>query len=80
MLSTNRDLPAAKLFLLLALSATGGIRRRVVNVDGHPACARVLKVYCTGLGAVNPPLADGVASSLSTLSWSVNTLTATVGG
>jgi hypothetical protein len=30
-------LTAAKLFLRLALSGTGGIQPRVINVDGHPA-------------------------------------------
>jgi IS6 family transposase len=36
MLSPNRDLIAAKLFLRLALS--GGVPMpRVINVDGHPA-------------------------------------------
>jgi transposase-like protein len=38
MLSPNRDLIAAKLFLRLALSA-GGPPPRVINVDGHPAYA-----------------------------------------
>jgi len=42
MLSPKRDLTAAKLFLRLALSGTGGIRPRVVNVDGHPAYARAI--------------------------------------
>jgi transposase, IS6 family len=36
------DLTAAKLFLRLALSGTGGIRPRVINVDGHPAYARAI--------------------------------------
>ena len=36
MLSPNRDLIAAKLFLRLALSA-GAPSPRVINVDGHPA-------------------------------------------
>ena len=36
MLSPKRDLTAAKLFLPLALSGSGGIRPRVINVDGHP--------------------------------------------
>ena len=40
MLPPKRDLTAAKLFLRLALSGTGGIRPRVINVDGHPAYAR----------------------------------------
>ena len=38
MLSPNRDLIAAKLFLRLALSG-GGPMPRVINVDGHPAYA-----------------------------------------
>jgi transposase-like protein len=42
MLSPKRDLTAAKLFLHLALSGTGGIRSRVINVDGHPAYARAI--------------------------------------
>jgi len=42
MLSPKRDLTAAKLFLSLALSGTGGIRPRVINVDGHPAYARAI--------------------------------------
>ena len=42
MLSRKRDLTAAKLFLRLALSGTGGIRPRVINVDGRPAYARAI--------------------------------------
>jgi IS6 family transposase len=42
MLSPKRDLTAATLFLRLALSGTGGIRPRVINVDGHPAYARAI--------------------------------------
>jgi IS6 family transposase len=38
----ERDLTAAKLILRLALSGSGGVRPRVVNVDGHPAYARAL--------------------------------------
>jgi transposase, IS6 family len=41
-LSPKRDLTAAKLFLRLALSGTGGIRPRVITVDGHPAYARAI--------------------------------------
>jgi IS6 family transposase len=42
-LSPKRDLPAAKLFLRLALSGADGIRPRVVNVDGHPSYARAIE-------------------------------------
>ena len=41
MLSPKRDLTAAKLFLRLVLSASGGTPR-VINVDGHPAYARAI--------------------------------------
>jgi len=43
MLPPNRDLIAAKLFLRLALSATNGVRPRVINVDGHPAYASTVE-------------------------------------
>jgi len=43
MLSPNRDLTAAKLFLRLALSAGKAIGPRVINVDGHPAYARAIR-------------------------------------
>jgi transposase-like protein len=36
------SLVAAKLFLRLALSGTGGIQPRVINVDGRPAYARAI--------------------------------------
>ena len=39
---TEARLTAAKLFLRLALSGTGGIRPRVINVDGHPAYVRAI--------------------------------------
>jgi transposase-like protein len=42
LLSSHRNLPAAKLFLRLALSGTGSIRPRVINVDGHPPYARAI--------------------------------------
>src|SRR5262249_12470767 len=48
MLSPKRDLTAAKLFLRLALSGTGGKRPRVINVDGHPAYARAISELKTG--------------------------------
>jgi transposase-like protein len=41
-LSPNRDLIAAKLFLRLALSGANGVQPRVINVDGHPAYARAI--------------------------------------
>jgi IS6 family transposase len=48
-LSPKRDLPAAKLFLRLALSGADGIRQRVVNVDGHPfICSRHRRAEAVG--------------------------------
>jgi IS6 family transposase len=41
MLSPKSDFIAAKFFLRLALSA-GGPASRVINLDGHPAYARVI--------------------------------------
>ena len=41
MLSTKRDLIAAKRFLRLAISA-GGPPPRIINVDGHPAYPRAV--------------------------------------
>ena len=54
MLSPKRDLTAAKLFLRLALSGTGGIRPRAINVDGPGICSR----YCRAeaLGRSQPAL------------------------
>jgi transposase-like protein len=37
LLSPKRDQVAAKAFLQLALAQAGGVRPRVINVDGHPA-------------------------------------------
>ena len=42
MLSPKRNFTAAKLFLRLALSGSGGVRPRVVKVDGHPAYGRAV--------------------------------------
>lgn len=39
-----------------------------------------LVIYCSGLGPVNPPVADGAAAPLSTLSQTVNPVTVTIGG
>jgi transposase-like protein len=42
LLSPKRDVTAAKLFLRLALSGTGGIWSRVISVDGDLAYARAI--------------------------------------
>lgn len=40
----------------------------------------VLEIYCSGLGAVSPAVADGAAASLTAVSNTVNAVTATIGG
>jgi len=61
----------------------------VVKADGaqfeasaaQPASAGdALVIYCSGLGPVDPPVADGGAAPLSTLSHTVNPVTVTIGG
>jgi uncharacterized protein (TIGR03437 family) len=48
---------------------------------GNPASAGdLIHIYCTGLGAVNPPISAGVAAPQSPLSKTVNSVKATVGG
>jgi len=42
-LSTQRDAAAAKLFFQRALRAPGHPRPRVINVDGNPSYARVVR-------------------------------------
>jgi uncharacterized protein (TIGR03437 family) len=47
----------------------------------HPAVpGEYVQLFCTGLGAVNPPVASGTAAPSDPLSWSVTTPTVTVGG
>jgi uncharacterized protein (TIGR03437 family) len=61
----------------------------VVKADGtqfeasaaHPASVGdALVIYCSGLGAVSPAVADGAAAPLATLSRTVSPVTVTVGG
>jgi uncharacterized protein (TIGR03437 family) len=52
-----------------------------VNTPSNPASAGdALVIYCTGLGAVTPPVPTGSAASLTTLSHAANSVTVTVGG
>jgi uncharacterized protein (TIGR03437 family) len=47
----------------------------------HPLTAGdVATIYCAGLGAVDPPVPAGTASSLTTLSYTTNTVTVMMGG
>ena len=43
MLSPKRDAIAAKQFLQMALWRVGGLRPRVINVDGHPAYPQAMR-------------------------------------
>src|SRR5215469_6099218 len=43
MLSPRRDAVAAKNFLRMALWRVGGLRPRVINVDGHPAYPQAIR-------------------------------------
>ncbi len=48
---------------------------------GQPVSADfVIVIYCSGLGAVDPPVSAGTAASLSVLSRTVNPVTVTIGG
>lgn len=52
-----------------------------LNTPSNPASAGyVLEIYCTGLGPVSPAVAAGTPASPTTLSYTTNTVTATVGG
>jgi uncharacterized protein (TIGR03437 family) len=52
-----------------------------LNTAATPASAGdALVVFCTGLGAVSPPVAAGSAAPTSTLSYTAANVTATVGG
>lgn len=52
-----------------------------VNTTSRPASAGdALVIYCAGLGAVNPPVADGDGAPLTPLSRTVATVTVTIGG
>jgi uncharacterized protein (TIGR03437 family) len=51
-----------------------------VNSPSQPAAAgSVLAAYLTGLGAVDPAVATGVAAPLNSLSTTTGTVTATIG-
>jgi uncharacterized protein (TIGR03437 family) len=64
---------------ILTVNATTGAVS--LNSPSAPASAGdVLEVYCTGLGAVDPPVPAGQAAPLDKVSQTVNTVTATLGG
>jgi uncharacterized protein (TIGR03437 family) len=52
----------------------------LVTASNPASPGETLSVYCTGLGAVEPPVAEGFAAPLSPLSRTANSTTATVGG
>lgn len=52
-----------------------------LNTASNPASAGdALEIYCTGLGPVSPSVIAGTPASSTTLSYTGNTVTATVGG
>ena len=52
-----------------------------LNTPQTPATAGdALEIFCTGLGAVSPPVADGAAASATNLSYTVNPVTVQIGG
>jgi uncharacterized protein (TIGR03437 family) len=52
-----------------------------LNTASNPASAGdALEIYCTGLGPVSPSVIAGTPASSTTLSYTQNTVTATVGG
>jgi len=52
----------------------------VVDAGAPAASGDTVVIYCTGLGAVSPPVAAGVPASTTTLSQTVNDVTVTIGG
>jgi uncharacterized protein (TIGR03437 family) len=52
----------------------------LVTTKNPAAIGETVSVFATGLGAVTPPITDGDAGPSPTLSFTSNTITATVGG
>ena len=57
-----------------------GITQRLAEPATAATPGDVLVIYCTGLGAVSPPVAAGAAAPSSPLSRTVNTVTVNIGG
>jgi uncharacterized protein (TIGR03437 family) len=60
------------------VDSAGNQIRADVNAPAKPG--DTLVIYCSGLGAVNPPLTAGTPPPLTFLTKTVDTLTATIGG
>jgi len=52
----------------------------VADPSSPVQAGNVLAIFCTGLGAVNPPVADGAGSPASPLAYTVTPATVTIGG
>ena len=52
----------------------------LVDANAPASAGDVIVIYCTGLGTVSPAVAAGAAAPLSPLSYTTNTVTATIGG
>jgi uncharacterized protein (TIGR03437 family) len=68
-------------------SQSGQGQGAILNVNyqlvdsSHPVSAGdAIQIFCTGLGAVSPSVPAGQPASLTTLSYTVNKVTATIGG
>ncbi len=51
----------------------------IVTATSPAVIGETVAIYLTGLGTVNPPIADGALGPTSTLSWTTNTVTAYIG-
>jgi uncharacterized protein (TIGR03437 family) len=57
-----------------------GSRQFQVNATNPVSSGDILVIYCAGLGAVNPPVAAGLAAPSDPVAQTVNPVTLTVGG
>ena len=72
---------APGIFSIVAGQAAAVNLNGTVNGPANPVAAGgEIAVYVTGLGAVNPPVGDGVAASSTSLSYVAATVTATIDG
>jgi uncharacterized protein (TIGR03437 family) len=52
----------------------------LADVNNPATVGETVVIYCTGLGAVNPPVAEGMPAPSSPLSHTVNQVTVSIGG
>jgi uncharacterized protein (TIGR03437 family) len=73
---------APGIFILDAKTNQGAILgpAAIADVANPVKAGDAIVIFCTGLGEVNPPVTTGSSAPASPLSFTVNTVTATVGG